>query len=358
MKNYLTSINILIFPCMVKVRNSSFELLRLMLMLMIVVHHFIVHGLGLAQFSGWSTYSLIVPPGQMWIAFGMNAFLICAVNCFILISGFFKIDVTLSRFVNLILSILFYTVLLTIIPYIVMGDWKIAILKTLFLSHSQYWFVIDYLFLMVFAPMLNLAYDNFSERQRHLMTIGLLIISCYFGFIWKHAANSNGYTLLQFITLYCLGRDIAKSGFQISKLRSISLYIFGSLVVGMGGLILWYKGYDSLAWKTTFYNDPFLVISSIGLFMFFKNFTFHSGLINRLSKSAFGIYLFQSSALIGFIAYGWLQEQNMFEGGIIWFVIILLSILTAFVSIFFDQIRIIFLKFFTPTLINVFQKWK
>lgn len=341
-----------------KVRNSSFELLRLLLMVMVVIHHCIVHGLGLSGLSVNYTSPTVVPLGQMDTAFFINAFCISAVNCFILISGYFKINVSTQRFLNLILSIFFYSVIFTIIPYMIKGDWLTAVKKCLFLSHSQYWFVIDYLFLMVFAPMLNMAYDKFSAKHRRMITLGLIIISCYFGFLWNHSANTNGYTIIQFITIYCIGREIAKSNFSLKRFHSILLYIIGSLTVGCSGWILWSYEYNELSWKTTFYNDPILILASIGLFMFFKDLYFHSKLINRLGKSSFGIYLFQSSSAVGYFMYEWIRFNSLKLGGGIFLIIILLSVLISIVALMFDQIRIRLLYYFIPSLMNLIQKWK
>lgn len=341
-----------------KERNSSFELLRLLLMFMIVIHHCIVHGLGLAGLSSKFPWPVVISADQMEIAFGMNAFCISAVNCFILISGYFKIKVSVQRFVNLVFSILFYTIIFTIIPYIVKGNWNAAFENCLFLSHSQYWFVIDYLFLMVFAPMLNMAYDKFSIRDRRLLLIGLVIISCYFGFIWDHTANSDGYTILQFIMIYCIGREIAKSNFSLTRIRALLLYIVCCVLIALCGYIFWIKGFNELSWKTTFYNDPLLVVAAIGLFLLFKDLSFHSELINRLGKSSFGIYLFQSSASVGYFTYEWIRSNSYSFGWEIFLIIILISSLTTIVALAFDQIRIKILNSFLPLITHKIQQWK
>lgn len=341
-----------------KKRNSSFELLRLLLMVMIVIHHCIVHGLGLSGLSSQFDKPLILLPDQMGIAFGINSFCICAVNCFILISGYFSIDVSAKRFLNLLLSLTVYTILLAIIPNIIEGNGKGALKDCLFLSHSPYWFVIDYLFLMVFAPMLNACFDIFSKYKRRLILTGLILISCYFGFLWGHAANKNGYTVLQFITMYCLGRKISISGLKLSALKSTIMYTGASVLLASVGWICWKIGKDELAWRTTYYNDPLLIISSVGLFMLFSNLTFHSKSINRVAKSAFGIYLFQSSAIIGSTMYEWLQLNSRSYGNWIFMVLPFIAILVSMIAIFVDQVRIMILNAILPSCIELYKKLK
>lgn len=327
-------------------------------MVMIVIHHCIVHGLGLSGLSAQFERQLVLSPDQMEIAFGINAFCICAVNCFILISGYFKINVSAKRFINLLLSLIVYTILLAIIPNLIEGNYKGALKACLFLSHSPYWFVIDYLFLMVFAPMLNLGFEIFSKHERRLILIGLILISSYFGFLWGHMANKNGYTILQFITMYCLGREIAISRIRITIPKSTIIYIGVSVFLASIGWICWKTGRHELAWRTTYYNDPLLIISSVGLFMLFSNINFHSKFINILAKSAFGIYLFQSSVVIGSVMYEWLQYNSRSYGNWIFLVIILIALLTVMIAILLDQLRIYILNIMQPLCVELYKKLK
>lgn len=334
-------------------RNSSIELLRLLLMVLIIIHHCIVHGLGLIGISDNSEVPLVLKSSQMGWAFCVNAFCICAVNCFVLISGYFRVNANDKRFINLILSLLFYTIILNVLPLIVEHDWKWAIKRCLFLSHSPYWFVIDYLFLMVFTPMINLAFEKLPIKEMTYVIVGLLIISCYFGFVWEHPANVDGYTLIQFITIYCVGRIIALRQISFSTVKAVILYSVSSIVVGLCGYVCYRYGFKNLAWRSTYYNNPFLILSAIGLFFIFKNQRFHSIKINKLAKHAFGIYLFQSSVSIGKVMYRWIRETAQEYNGSILLIVIVLSISTAIVSLIFDQSRVWLLNKIQPTL----TKW-
>ena len=299
-------------------RNSSFELLRLVLMLMIVIHHSIVHGLGLSALSESYNSELIIKPSQMLIACSIHAFCICAVNCFVLISGYFGIKTTLKKVLFLVISIFIYTLLFSVIPSAAAGELKKAIYNCLFLSHSKYWFVIDYLFLMIFTPMINLAFETLPKRKTDIIIIGLLFISCYFGWLWGHVANANGYTLLQFILMYSVGRRFKYSNISLSTSKSLGLYVACSLLAGIVMWYLWHLGFNSRAWQITLYNNPLIICSAIGLFLLFKNFDIHSGIINTVAKGAFGIYLFQSSVIISQLQYGFINRigtQEMYFGG-------------------------------------------
>lgn len=315
-------------------------------MIMIIVHHCIVHGLGLAGLTQYFDRTIIIQGSQLDVAFFINAFCICAVNCFILISGYFKIKITEDRFLRLIFTLLFYTILFSIIPNLIQGKLKTAIISLMIFSHSPYWFVIDYFFLMVFTPILNLGFHILPPYKRRFILLGLILISSYFGFIWSHNANSNGYTLLQFITMYCIGREIAQSGFAVNIRQSLMMYAFSSMLIGIIGLLFLHVGKLEFAWRMTYYNDPLLIISSIGLFLFLKNIQFKSKIINILAKSAFGIYLFQSSPYVGDKMYEWLQINGSNFGNGIFLIIFIIAICTALIAIIIDQVRIISLNAF------------
>ena len=83
-----------------KQRDSNIELFRLVLMALIVVQHFISHGLNVAG-SLLGTASPILSETQTYLAFGILSFMLVAVNAFILISGYYSIKLTeLNLFIS------------------------------------------------------------------------------------------------------------------------------------------------------------------------------------------------------------------------------------------------------------------
>lgn len=334
------------------IRNSSFELLRILLMVMIIIHHCIVHGLGLSGFDPSLNTTLVIPNKWILPACLSNCFCICAVNCFILISGYFGIRTNKKKFLFLLFALIFYSIILNLIPNLIEGNYKKAINSILFVSHSPYWFVVDYLFLMAFAPIINLAFERLPHKQLHLFISSLLIISIYFGFVWGHTANINGYTLLQFILMYCIGRIIKIKKYSIRRINGIFVYILSSALCGICMWILWKYGFPKYAWRMTYYNDPLIIISSISLFLVFKDIQIRSNTINTLAKSAFGIYLVQSSPFVANIIYSWIREKALvfshpMGGGILLiFSILCVSIVISLLSIAIDKVRLGLSKFF------------
>lgn len=286
-------------------------------MLYIVVHHGIVHGLGLTSLSNKFNSILLFEPTDYPLILLVNSLCIVGVNCFIIISGYYKINLSRRKIISIFSILLFYSIILNIIPALYLHKYNNAISGLLFLSHSPYWFIIDYIFLMFFAPLLNMMFDSMSKRYIYTLLIVMTIISIYFGFLWNNKVNDNGYTFFQFIYMYCIGRYLRN--IKLSTIVSFSIYLICSMLTTVIMYWLIKRGAFELAWKMTYYNNPLIIISSIGLFYVFSNRTFYSKKLNFIAKSALAVYIVQSSTLISKIYYtiiaeSWQDKFNM--GGV------------------------------------------
>lgn len=320
-------------------RESSFELLRLVLMFLIIIHHSIVHGMGL---TGLGINENVLPMHfselDKPIATLINCLCICAVNCFILISGYFSIKFNIRKILTLLVSVLFYTFFLCSIFNLGIGNIKGAITRMFIFSHPTYWFVNAYIYLTVFAPLINLLFEKTTKFHQIYFMLFLLFISCYLGFIWHNPLNNNGYNLFQFILMYSIGRYIRYYPLKINMRKAFGIYIVPSVAVGIVMFILWQTGHESLSWHMTYYNNPLIMIAAIGLFCLFKNIHIESITINKWASSVFAIYLIQES-LIGQYYYdlvNWLQTQC---GGWIWLIIIVSAVIIMLISIIIDRVQ-------------------
>ena len=92
-----------------KLRNSSFELLRIISMLLIVAHHFVVHG----KFDLTSMFNKNIFFLQSLSMFGK-----LGVNLFVLISGYFSCmqpsppHIKFSKLIKLEIEVIFYSILI------------------------------------------------------------------------------------------------------------------------------------------------------------------------------------------------------------------------------------------------------
>jgi surface polysaccharide O-acyltransferase-like enzyme len=327
-------------------RNSNFELLRLILMMMIVAHHCIVHGLSLVGIGGFDwAEPMAIRANDLPMFMIANSFFICAVNVFILISGYFGIHFTKEKLAYLLYMLFFYSIL-TSIGYSLFVDHSVRSIVRGFMaiSHSSYWFVIDYLILMIFSPMINDFFKGHGKKEVLWFIVALLFISCYMGFFFKNVVNVNGYTFFQFIMIYCIGRYISIYKVTLKAWKSIPLYVIISFIIGYMMYGLSSFGLVKTAWKITFYNNPLLVLSAIFLFLTFRSFSFTSKWINKLSASALSIYLIQSSQLGEYYLYPFIRNVYtgkfglQFGGGKMLLLILIVSVVIMFISVLFDRL--------------------
>ena len=91
-------------------RSSNIELFRIIMMLSIVAHHYVVNsgvrGAILEPPYAWHHYFLYV--FGMWGKIG--------INCFVLITGYYmcRSDITIRKFLKLLFEILFYNAVIYI----------------------------------------------------------------------------------------------------------------------------------------------------------------------------------------------------------------------------------------------------
>lgn len=95
---------------MKKQRNSSVEILRFLLMLLIIVWHSLVHGVGLTSIGNIPDFGISYLPTLIICSIAA-----VAVDCFMLISGYFGIRFSWKGLANLVFSCLFYSVGISIV---------------------------------------------------------------------------------------------------------------------------------------------------------------------------------------------------------------------------------------------------
>lgn len=324
-------------------RNPSIELLRLVLMFMVTIQHWIFHGLGLVGLTNESI-EIKVPSNQMFIMLSVSSFCACAVNCFIIISGYFSINTSWRKLYNLAFMVLFYTILFCSIPLFYRGDIKEAFYSFLFISHSEYWFIKCYILLMFFAPMINIAFKYLTRQQMSLTLGGLIFIAVYIGFIWRREPNPNGYTLLQFIMLYSVGRFIHMYEFDVSLKKALLGYVLSSMILALSAYVIFHNSGNSNTWSMFRYNNPLLILSALFLFYIFIKITPPYGnVINKLSISALAIYLIQDSRFGYIVLYPWVGDACVNCNALMTLgLFAVLSLFLFVVSYMIDRIRIYF----------------
>lgn len=312
-------------------RESNIELLRLVLMFFIVIHHGIVHGLGIDGLSDWGG-ELLVNQGDMLPVSLLNACLIFSVNTFVLITGYFSLSLKIDKIVKLLVPMLLYTLLFATIPYMIKGEFFHATKSLFFLSQGPYCFILDYLFLMVLTPLINEGYLKLDKRKSFILIVLLLVINCYFGFFWGDKVNNNGYTLMQFVLMYVIGRHIRVHGFELKQHWAALLFLGTSLINGALFYAAFYFDYGSIAWRFTYYNNPLVILSAIAFFLIFLKIRIQSRAINYLSTSALAIYLIQNTPLVSSYYYRTVSNFHI-EHSNIWLSLAMITVMSVVICL-------------------------
>ena len=294
------------------IRKSNFELLRIICMIMIVILHTLGHGGALNNTQVWST--------NFFIAHFLESLSIVAVNCYILISGFFGINskFKINKVLDLYIQILFYSIIIsslfwiTGIESISIGSILQAILP---ITMQTWWFMSIYIVLYMMTPYINKLLKLLSFKEFN----SLLIILLFIFVIWPSLPKfrpidiQGGYSLYSFILLYIVGAYISKfyKDKTFNKFILLAMYLLSTMALAIFNVSI--SRIIGRNWGWYSYNFLLIFISSIALFLFFKEIKIKSNFINKLSSLTLGVYLIHDHGYIRKYIYNALRYHNYFN---------------------------------------------
>lgn len=215
---------------------------------------------------------------------------ITGVNCFIMISGYFRIRQSWKGFFNLYTQCVFYMLILTTLSFLFLDGTAMDIgKKTIFaLTGSGYWFMVAYFALFLFAPLLNIAFEYQNQRQRLLSLIALLIIDVYIGYMHQAPEISiGGYSAIHFFVIYYLGMYI--SSVKILKIGGGKWLLFSILMVVMHAVKILFPPFAIVF--SMRYNSPAVMVASILFFCWAREWKMQSKMVNWVSSSVLSVYI-------------------------------------------------------------------
>ena len=281
-------------------RQSNFELLRIFAILIIISHHFALHG-------GLDLNDNLVSLNGFWMQFLLIGGKI-GVNLFVLISGYFLInskELRISKCIKLWLQIEFYSVIFYVImslyKYYVIHSFVFSfkeLISVLFpLSNQQWWFASTYFVLFLLHPFLNKLLKALYQRQYILFILLQLIIFSVVPFVFRKASNAN--ELLWFVFIYSLAAYVRLYGvasYNNWKLCFV-MALFAYLLDALYKWVFLMLGFDSTLFSSL-YELPVLIVSLL-IFIFFKNLKIKNNkLVNIIASATFGVYLIHENNYI------------------------------------------------------------
>jgi len=268
-------------------RDSNIELLRIVAMILVLVVHADFLSLGAPNMD-----DLISSPCDTCLRVLIESLSIVCVNVFVLISGWFGIKSSLSRFLCFLFQI-YFSELFVYLLYLIWGkidtihfqDWMNIIFV------HDYWFVRAYIILYLFAPALNSLVGNVSKKQIERFLISFFIIQTLLDFGLGDTFN-RGYSGLSFMGLYVLARYIRlypNKFFQQNKYVDLTIYLILTLLTSFATFVQIYThGIVSLFY---YYDSPFVILAAVYLLLFFTKLSIRSKIVNWIATSCFAVYI-------------------------------------------------------------------
>lgn len=292
----------------VKARDTNIELLRIIAMLMILSMHYLSRGDGLTQNTTFSLNWFF-----SWTVYAISA---VAVNCYVLISGYFLVTsrFKLKKLLKLWIQILFYSITI----YLVLSGIglehftiKHMVMACIPVLTNQYWFATLYLALYAASPFLNILINAMNKKQfQNLLLILILILSVWptvlpFGYSLD---KTNGYSIIQFVFIYIIGAYIRLHwNFELKKSYYAMAYGLITILLVASKTLFTYFGLQSISEIFYSYNSVTVVLSSVMLFIYFRSISVMDALVNKaiasVSALTFGIYLIHENIFLRGILY-------------------------------------------------------
>lgn len=337
-----------------QVRLSNFELLRIFCMLGVLTSHSLM-----AMYNLHTTNFSI--SNELRVFF-MNTSCL-AVNCFIMISGYFQIRQSWKGFVGLISPCVFWTIICCGIAYCFNECTFIDLVKRVVfpLIENGLWFLTAYFALYLISPLLNTGINNLDNNQLKYSCLMLLIIDVYLGYMHQSPEiTTDGYHLIHFITLYIFASTLKR--IRIKLLANNMLIKLGGitiLIITLMTLLHMVKMiFPPIAIIYSMrYNSPMILIASMLLFLLFANIKINSKFINYISSSVLSVYLISSLPFFGSRYYKSIIQLNESYHGIYALLLIVGTMISFYAyCILIDKLRILLTKPLECKIITFFEK--
>lgn len=276
-------------------RQSNIELLRIVAMILIVAHHFSVHG-------GFEFPASSVTVNKLWIQFIQIGGKI-GVNIFVLISGYFLIDaknVKISKILKLWLRIFTYSVILFLV-FVLTGvepfQIREVIIRIFPVTLSHWWFPSTYFVLYLLSPYLNKLLKSLDKNAYQKLIVLTTVCWCIIPTFFESSYQSNN--LIWFMYLYAVAGYIKLhiTNINISNKKCIIIALILTaltFLVTVGLDFIGIKVPIAIKYTTYLYGMQTLPIMLISLFMFLgflKTDIKYSKAVNTLASTTFGVYL-------------------------------------------------------------------
>lgn len=329
-----------------RVRESNFELLRIIAIIMVLILH--------ADF-----FSLDGPSAQdirdntLESAFRILVQCLCigAVNIFVMISGWWGIKPSVRGLSNLLFQTFFYLVIVSLVMLglgvdISFGDF----FKDTFMLNSSNWFIKAYLILFLLSPALNSFTTSISKNKQIKILIGIGLFLTIYGWLFPKSTIwiDGGYSPILFIYIYLIADFLNKNHpsplfggivHKISYLWVVGAILLIEILICIIPAVL---GADTVyGYNFLIYVSPTTIIFSGIVICYFSTLKISSSFINRLAKSSFAVYLvFVHPKILPVYGQFFNELYQEFDFTIYWLLVVLIAISLYSIIAVVDSVRL------------------
>ena len=273
-------------------RNSNLELLRIICMFFLIIHHCVVHG------------------GSVWNATGLNWYIawffvpigkICF-NTFLAISAWFLVDKAFKseRFFKTWLQVFFYSIGGAALAFFLglQMTWRDGFSALFPITGNSHGFAAAYLAFYLLTPFLSIVAKRIGKKPLAFLIIILLYFQVFskgIAFITQYTQNL--YSELQlFVLVYFIVLYFKKFGIKIFEKRTFNIIVvLISWVLLFVMMCLRRQSNNYIELFFSINNDEsgiIYIISGCSLFFLFKNINIKTNIIiNKIAGTTFGILL-------------------------------------------------------------------
>lgn len=285
-----------------KERQSGIELLRLLAGFAVMILHlnYTPGGAGLMTTASGVNKAFLL---------GLEAACLCAVNVFILISGWFSSQakrIGVRKLALLLAETIACQLLLAVAAGFIDRSWSVRAVLMALLPVN--YFVILYLALMLLSPFINRLLEGLDTRAFTCLvclTAGLFSLAAILVDVLEEVSgmplvglnpvgisSMNGYSIVQFVMMYVLGAYMRRVDWP-SKCKSP---LIAALLVGVVALLMLWDRY--LPGTSRSYCNPLVIAEACLVFALFARMKFRSRIVNSLAPASFICFLLQGPILV------------------------------------------------------------
>lgn len=298
---------------MKKERQSGIDLLKVLAMVGVIILHYNNGSIGRAF--------ALVPPHSMkaCVLYGLESMFICAVNVFMMISGYFMIGskrIHAAKPIFLLIQVSVFQVFSYLLQIVFGGAALSAVGIVTHLVPASY-FAVLYAAVYLLSPFVNKLLLSLKRRELNVLMALLSVLLS----LWPYGVDvlervsgytfaglstigmygsQSGYTLIHFLFMYAIGAYIAIA--QVRCRRWVSgavlclcwagLFVLSNLLVDL-------ELGAGLAWE---YCNPLVILSAAAALLLCKDLQVpHGRMLGSLSKATFAVYLLNPVLILLFV---------------------------------------------------------